>query len=451
MAQQLMIEPRVAPLFPERTSAGGFDAVTLLTIYIFFLMAIPSRLVFAPLGGAGAPSTVLGVVFFAWYMFNWIHPSSKMSTDPQPIRRAAVLFLCAILASYVAANLHTLPSLESNGADRGIILTFGWLGVMLIAADGISSLERLKVLLRRLVFGASAMSVLGIWQFFTGLNAAQYFVIPGLSDQQPYSDIQTRGDLFRPSATAIHPIEFGFVLAALLPFAIHQARYAPPGKRGRRWFQVALMGTALPMTVSRSAILGLLVCLIALLSTWTKDERRMAYLIIVSSLFVLRAVIHGLVGTLRDLFLSIGSDSSTLSRTSAFGHAAPLLSAHPFLGQGFGTFLPNILFYTDDQYLNSLIEIGAIGTLVLIVLFVTGWLVARSARRKTSDPETRHLMQCLAASMGIVLVTYATFDALYFPMAASLSFLLAGCAGAGWRLLSKKPALATYPDLVPSS
>jgi O-antigen ligase len=199
------------------------------------------------------------------------------------------------------------------------------------------------------------------------------------------------------------------------------------------------MATALPMTVSRSAILGLLVGLIVILPTWTKNERRMAYLTIVGSLFVLRAVIHGLVGTLRDLFLSIGSDSSTLSRTSAFGHAVPLMQAHPWLGEGFGTFLPNVVFYTDDQYLNSVIEIGAIGLISLVALFVTGWFVARSTRRYALGPEDKHLAQCLAAAMGIVLVTYATFDALYFPMAASLTFLLLGCVGAAWRLVRQGP------------
>jgi polysaccharide biosynthesis protein PslJ len=373
-----------------------------------------------------------------------------MATGAQPIRRMSVVFVCTIVAAYLGANLHALSALAQNGADRGLIIAFGWLGVLLLAADGISSMERLKVLLRRLVLGVSLMAVLGISQFFTGLNAAKYIVIPGLSDQQPYTDIQTRGDLFRPSSTAIHPIEFGFVLAVLLPFAIHQARYAPPGKKGWRWLQVALMGTALPMTVSRSAILGLLVCLIVILPTWTKNERRMAYLIIVGGLFVLRTVIHGLVGTLRDLFLSIGSDSSTLSRTSAFGHAVPLLAAHPWLGQGFGTFLPNVFFYTDDQYLNSIIEIGLIGATSLVALFVTGCFMAGRTRRYVCSPEDKHLAQCLAAAMAIVLVTYATFDALYFPMAASLTFLLVGCVGAAWRL-GRQEASPTASQLRPQA
>jgi polysaccharide biosynthesis protein PslJ len=172
-----------------------------------------------------------------------------------------------------------------------------------------------------------------------------------------------------------------------------------------------------------------------ILPTWSRRDRWTAIIVTVCSLFALRAVIPGLLGTLRNLFLEIGSDSSSQSRTAAFGHAAPLISAHPFFGQGFGTFLPNVLFFTDDQYLNSLIEIGVVGIIAILTLFITGWLLARSVRRVSGDAEIRHLAQCLAASVAVMFVCYATFDAFYFPMAAGLTFLILGCVGALWRLV----------------
>ena len=425
------VRPALVPVGQESKK----DTVSLLTFYVFLLVAIPSALVFPPFGGAGAPSTILGALFLAWYLLSWMHPSSPIGRVRQPFRIAGAALFCAIMAAYVSANLHLLGSLELNGADRGLIMISGWLGVLLLTADGVDRLDRLNTLLGRVVIGVTAMAVLGITQFFTGLNAAKYIVIPGLIDQQPYTDISTRGALNRPSATAIHPIEFGFVLAVILPIALHRARYAQPGQRFRRWMQVALIGTTLPMTVSRSAILGLVIALIVILPTWPRRDRWMALVVLVFSLFVLRTFIHGLVGTLRTLFSSIGSDSSTVSRTAAFSHAAPLISAHPFFGMGFGTFMPNILFYTDDQYLNSLIEIGAVGLVTLLAVFFTGWHLARRARKASDDPEVRHLLQCLAASVAVILVGFATFDALYFPMAAGITFLVLGCVGAAWRIV----------------
>lgn len=438
-----MIDHWTDPLSSARRRDRKADVVTLLTCYLFCLMAIPSRLVFAPLGGAGAPSTILGAVFFVWYLLNWFHPSSKLDTERQPIRRAAIVFLCVVLASYVSATQHLLPVLELNGADRGIIRVLGWTGILLLTADGIYSVERLRILLRRIVLGATAMAMLGVVQFFTGLNFAKYIVIPGLSAQQAYTDILLRDSLRRPSATAVHPIEFGFVLAMVLPFAIHQARYAPRGVRAWRWLQVALIAVTLPMTVSRSALLGLAAGLVVILPTWPRRDRWFAYLAVFFGLLALYAVIPGLVRTIRNLFLQVGSDASSASRTAAFGHAAPLLSMHPWLGQGLGTFLPSTMFFTDDQYLNTLIEIGVVGLVALLGLFVTGWSLARSTRRKSGDPEVRDLAQCMAASVAVAVVGYATFDALYFPMAAGLTFLLLGCVGAAWRLLRRDdPSLA---------
>jgi O-antigen ligase len=346
-----------------------------------------------------------------------------------------VLFVLCIVASYVSANRHLMPVLELNGADRGLIFASAWLGILLLAADGIDSLDRLKTLLRRVVLGATAMAILGEIQFFTGLDAVKYIYIPGLTAQIPFSDLLSRADFNRPSATALHPIEFGAVLVMSLPLAIHQARFASPGMRLRRWLQVIIIGMALPMTVSRSAILGLVVVLLVLLPTWPKRDRRTAYLVILLSSVAMWATVHGLAGTIRSLFLNISSDTSTTSRTSALSVASSFLAQHPWFGRGFGTFLPQVYRFLDDQYLGSLIETGIVGFLGLVALFITGWLAARNARRISINPETRHLGQCLAASVGAAAVSFATYDALSFPMGAGLTFLVLGSAGALWRLV----------------
>jgi polysaccharide biosynthesis protein PslJ len=411
------------------------DAVTLLTNYTFLLMVIPSPLVFSPLGGSGGPDTIFGALLLIVYLVTLAAPPLALSRGRQPIRVAAVIFTCAILGAYVAANRRTLPYLEQNGADRGLILILGWLGIMLVAADGIPSMERLKTLLDRIILGASAMSVLAIAQFFTGLNAANYIKIPGLNAQTFFTDLLTRNQLNRPSATAIDPIELACVLAICLPIAVHRARFAPPGKARRRWFQAALIGIALPMTVSRTGIIAVVVASLVVLPTWPKRDRRIAYvvgLIVVAGMY---ASIPGLVGTFRGLFGQVGSDTSSTSRTSAFSSAVPFVSQHPWFGRGFGTFLPATYFFTDDQYLLSLIEIGFVGLLALLGLFLTGWFCARNARRLSTDPETRHLAQCMAAAVAVPVVAFATFDALSFAMAASLTFLMLGCVGALWRLV----------------
>jgi O-antigen ligase len=435
----------------DETRQPKADAVTLLTCYLFLLMAIPAPLVFAPLGGAGGPATIFAALLLGCYLLTLIHPALALDRGPQPVRIAAVVLTCAVIATYISANRRTLPGLEENGADRGLIIMFGWLGVMLLAADGIPSMARLKTLLGRVIFGATAMASLAIVQFFTGLNASQYIVIPGLTTQTPFTDLLTRDQLNRPSATAINPIELAVVLAVCLVIAVHRARFAPDGRRGRRWVQVAIIAIALPMTVSRTGIVSLVVAGLVLLPTWPKWDRRAAYVAGLAGTAFLFATKPGLLGEFRSLFLQVGSDTSSASRTGAFSASLPFIMQHPWLGRGFGTFLPATYFFTDDQFLLTFIETGVIGLTALLALFITGWLTARSARRMSKNPEVRDLGQTMAATVAIAAVSFATLDELSFAIAASLTFLIIGCAGALWRLVraERSAALAAAGPAAP--
>lgn len=410
------------------------DAVRLLSYYLLLLMLIPADLVFAPMGAAGGPATLFALVLFVVFLGAWLHPSHITYSGRQPIRTVTVLFVCVVIASYVSANRHTMPVLERNAADRGLIFAFGWLGLTLLAADGIGSMDRLRTLIRRIVLGATAIAGLGMAQFFTGLDATKYIKVPGLSALTSANDLLSRGSFNRPSATASHPLELATVLVMALPLALHQARFAEPGKRLRRWGQVAVIGLTAPMTVSRSAILGLIVVGLVLLPTWHKRDRRVAYVTTLIATSMMWLGVHGLVGTMKNLFVNIGSDSSSSSRSNAFTAAGFYVSHNPWLGRGLGTFLPQTYFYIDDQYLTSVIETGILGLLALAAVFITAWYSARSGRRASVDLPSRDLGQCLAAAVAAAAVSFFTYDALSFSMASGLTFLLAGCCGAYRRL-----------------
>jgi polysaccharide biosynthesis protein PslJ len=426
------------------------DAVAPLTIFLVLLMVIPSSLIFSPLGAAGTPATLIGVVLLIWYLLTWLNPAAMLARGRQPVRFAALIFLCTILVTYLSASRHEMSTSELNGLDRGPILVAGLLGVLLVAADGIESIERVKTLLRRIVTGGTVLSVFGIVQATTGFNIANYIAIPGMSEDTTYQETLVRGDLIRPSVTTINPLEFAAVVSICLPLAIYLARNDEPRLHWRRWLQVAIIGVAQVMTTSRTSILALIAVGIVLLPTWTPRERRRAYGALLVAVFGLFLVVHGLLGTITNLFVGVAdSDSSTASRTSAWSSAVPFIQQHPWFGRGFGTFFPATYFFTDDQYLSSLIETGFIGVLVLIALLATGWFTARSVRRLSANENIRDLAQCMAASVAVAVVSFGTFDALSFPMMASLTFLLLGCVGALWRLTN--PAVAETVAQLPLS
>jgi polysaccharide biosynthesis protein PslJ len=416
------------------TASGRVDAVALLSWYVFLLIAIPSSLVVGAFGAAGAPAALFAAILLCWYLVARLHPVLPPQGGTQPVRVAAALFGCGVIAAYVSANRAAMPRLQENGADRGLILLCGWLGVLLLAADGIDRAHRLDTLLRRIVLGVTAMAVLGIVEFFTRQDLTNYISIPGLSLHAQATDLMSRDGLVRVLATTAQPLEFATALAMTLPLAIHQARFAPRALRNRRWLQVALIAAAMPMTVSRTAVLGLAVVSLVLFPTWPRRDRRRGYLVALAMPVAMWLVKPTLLSSFGGLFGLIGTDESTKSRTGAYSAAMPFIAQHPWFGRAIGTFFPLTYFYVDNQYLTSLITVGFVGTATLIALFATGWLTARSARLAAADAQTRDLAQCLAAAIAVAAVCFATFDALSFSMASGLCFLLLGCTGALWRL-----------------
>ncbi|MGH3188255.1 MAG: O-antigen ligase family protein [Streptosporangiaceae bacterium] len=410
------------------------DAVTLLSCYAFLLMAIPSSLVVGSFGAAGAPAVLLAVAILCWYLVARQHPGLGLDQGRQPVRVAATIFACVVVAAYVSAARHAVPAAQQSGADRGLIVLAGWIGVLALAADGIDRADRLSALLRRIVILATAMAALGVIEFCTGVDLTKYIVVPGLSVHEQLTDLVSREGLPRVTATASQPLEFSAVLAMSLPIAIHQARFAPAALRVRRWLQVALIAVVMPMTGSRSAFFGLAVICIVLFPTWHRSDRRRAYLAGLATPALAWLVKPSLVSSFTALFGELGTDQSSLSRADAYSEAVPYLTAHPWLGQGFQTFFPQTYFFVDNQYLTSLLETGVFGLLALVACFATGWFTARNARARAADAQTRDLGQCLAASVAAAAVCFASFDALTFSIAAGLFFLLLGCVGAAWRL-----------------
>ena len=409
------------------------DAVTFLSIYVLLLFGLPSRYVFEPLGGAGTPAQVLGMAAMLWWIAHWLDRPYTVAPTPEPIRRAMLVFIGAILASYVAATVRPIDPIELRAADRGLLMLVAWLGILLVAGEGIPSRARLDQLLRRLALGGGLIATLGIAQFETGLQLTNYLRLPGLTENGDLHNLVAREGFIRPSGTAVHPIEFGVVLTMILPIALHYALFDTRHKALRRWYPVVAIAFAIAISVSRSAIIGTIVVLACLIPTWPAKVRRIAVAVCACFTAFVYVLVPGMLGTVTGLFLTIGNDTSARSRTDSYGLAAAFVSRAPLVGRGFSTFLPDYRIL-DNQYLGLLIEAGIIGLLALLVLLITALSTAMKVRRRSRDPSTRHLAQALFASLAAGSVGLALFDAFSFPMVPGLLFLMLGIVASLGRL-----------------
>lgn len=441
----LMIPLLAVPLTVAALWLSRRDAVSVLTIFLFFLIAIPANLVLGPMGASGRPCLVFGLLCGAWWFFDRLLPESQVARGAQPVRTFGLLLLAAMVASYAAAFARPLDGLEASAANRGALAYLGLIGILLLAVDGITDRARLDTLLRRLSFGGAVLATIGLLQFI-GIDVSGAFDLPLLTDHAGFQEVQIRSGLRRVAGTTAHPIEFGVVLALVFPIAVHYAVFARR-LRVLAWLPVLLISMAIPMAVSRSGTLALAITFGAIWVTWPNRRRVISIVVAVFVASAMRFVIPGLLGTIRSLFTNLGTDDSIAGRTSDYEMVGSFLSKSPIVGRGVGTLLPDRYILLDNQYLGTLIEMGIFGTIVLVGLFVVGFFCARGARRG-ADEETRSLGQALAGSVLATAVTAGTFDLLGFTMVAGLSMLLLGCAGALWRLQRPVREVAPRPTFV---
>jgi len=351
-----------------------------------------------------------------------------------------LLFVAAIMVSYLVAATRPISAAELRQADTGLVLALGWLGLLLFTGSGLNSMAALTTTLRRLVLAGGLLASLGILQFVTKRAFTNYIQIPGLATNNTLVSVVGRGGLTRPAGTALHPIEFGAVLTMTLPIALHFAMQDRTRNVIRRWFPVIVIAIAVPISISRSAIVSTVVVLAVLLPSWTRAARRIAYLSLICLFGLLFVAIPGLLGTLAGLFTGISGDSSAQSRTESYALATAFITRRPIFGRGFLTFLPSYRIL-DNQYLGLAIETGVIGVAALLMLFLCGIAIGRAIyKRANSTPAVASLANSLAASVGSAAASFALFDAFSFPMAATLVFFMLGCLAALDRLTWSPPA-----------
>jgi hypothetical protein len=420
------------------------DATTVLSLALGALFIIPQRFVFKPLGAAGSPAILFGVAAFVWWLvsrMNGSSPGGKRGYNP--VRIAVGILLGGMLVGYAAGFARPIIAIEASNSDLTLITWVGYAGYLLLCADGVTDRRRLDVLLRRLVWGGMYTSIVAILQFFTrgALDLGQLIHPPGLwfnTADLGTKDLFMRGDFYRVAGTAQHPIEFSVVVVAILPIALHYAFTDRHRGIVARWAPVVTMGMAMPLAISRSGFLGLALAGLCFIPALPATRRLQLIGIGIGAMLAMSVAVPGLLGTVRGFFLNASKDSSISARTSDYQYLNTFFSQRPFTGRGFGTFVPTLYDFLDNQYLLSAIEVGVIGVACLVLFLFAGMATARVVRKRSSDPSTRSLAQALFAAVVVHAATFATYDALVFPTTGMSLFLIIGAAGALWRLTRER-------------
>lgn len=438
--------PDLAPPPARRRSRGDWwsarrplDAVAILTLLVLLVLFIPSPLIVRPLGAVGTPANLCGLGLLVWWGLAKIGSGHGVARGRQPLRIALFVVLVSLVASLVGfAQRYTIGA-EKTAAVRGLLVFAALAGVALFAADGIRDVERVRVLLRRVVAGVSVVAGIGIVEFLSGFNPAQAMAVPGLVRNLELPD-QGRLLFLRVQSTALHPIELGAVLGLTLPLAVELAIWSEGRRRILAWLQVAVIGAVLPMTLSRTGVIAATIGLVVVAWHWDGRRKLLAVGAVTGFVAVLRLVQPAIIDGLFTIFVTVGQDESTTGRTGDYEVVATLLLERPWVGRGLSTLHPATGQIFDNQYLYTATETGLVGVAAILGLFVTVLAMTRVVHHRAPDPDIRGVAQALTGLTVAMAVIYATADMASFAIAMTLFFLLAGVTGALWRLTAAEPA-----------
>ncbi len=337
------------------SSSGRRDRgapVRILQIYAVLLVLIPPTQVIGPLGAIGTPATVVALVGLMLWAVAALRPGDHLCRTVVPVRVVMGLLVGTTLLSYALLHVRYAPGVEVLGSDRAVLQVLSWAGVGFVASEGLRDRDEVYRVLRTVVTAVAVMAVVGFLQFRFAIDLAGLTShIPGLQENTDLVSIQDRAGFRRSAGTASHPIEFGCVIAITLPLALHLARFDVARSSFRRWLPVATISMGIPVAVSRSAVLGAVVAAAVIFVGLEPRLRPQALGAAAAFIVAIYATTPGLLGTLRNLFVYAGSDSSITHRTSDYETVSEYVRHSPWIGRGPGTFLADSYIILDNQYL----------------------------------------------------------------------------------------------------
>ncbi len=345
--------------------------------------------------------------------------------------------VCVFLAVAVASVLFDAERVINLGELELAAKRFGLLGSFLVLAwFTLTALrfEDVRGFSTYLIGLATVMAFGMIVERQTGYNAFYNWsgtilkpianVAPSPTNIHPELGSDGRVAVFGPT---LHGLAATTMLVVIMPFALVRVFDA---KTRRQWWLNAiaftLMLVAAAATDRKTALLVPIAVVVYFGFYRPRPVLRLAPIGLIALVGLVHFASPGSLGTIFTGTAGLQS-SSTTHRLGDFSNVTPDVLARPVLGRGFGTLnpeRPDQFRINDNEYIDEIWEVGVIGLLAYLGMILAPIVLARGAIRGR-DPTAASLT--LAASAGCVayLVVSALFDALSFPQAPYMFFVVA--------------------------
>ncbi|PVU83506.1 hypothetical protein DDP54_11430 [Cellulomonas sp. WB94] len=413
----------------EPRPQGPWFAIGVLPVVA---LTVPAALVFSgPLESNGWVGRLLVFWIAAAVIVGWV-ARVRRPRRSSPAEIGLWLLIGALATSVAASGLRTLTESESSGVMRAALVMFP-LAIVALGISTTADRPRTDAFLAAILIGATVSALVGVLQFMKPFDLAAVLRLPGMTARQ-LGGMGSRGGFFRVKGAAGHPIEFGVICGALVPLGMHFVRF---GRTHNRRILAAVATVclllAIPMGVSRSGILVVLVALIVYAVVLSVRQRISLLILGLGAGMVMRAAIPGLLGTVTSFFTHASTDNSVSGRTEDYAQIDEFFRQTPILGRGLGTFRPEDYFFLDNQYLLALVEGGIVLVAAIILFFLLAIASCRGASLRAARAADASRAQAVMAAVLAIGVSGLFFDLFSFAQVTVLTFVLAGVAGALWR------------------
>jgi polysaccharide biosynthesis protein PslJ len=419
---------------------------TLLGLIVAVILFVPVRRY--TLGG-GLPfglepyRVLIALVFVAWLLALLVDAKTRFRRTGLEL---PVLLLLAAIGCSLVFNPGRVTEL-SGTVVKGLFLFLSFVFVMYFVAGAVKRRQVLDGMVMLLVVGGTLIALSAVAEWRTGYNVFNHLdrVLPLLeSSESAYVGTLERGDRPRAYASAQHAIALGAALAIVMPLAVYLYRRTGSFV----WMAAAAILTLGAMsTGSRTAIVMLAATLVVFLVVKRQATIRLLPLLLPLFL-VVQIAMPGSLGTFKAIFFPQeglvaeehgDAGQSGSGRLADLGPSLKEWGQTPLFGQGFGTRLtseddPHVnALILDNQWLGSLLELGALGFAALL------WLLVRAIRRlgrhaRTDDEPHGWLLTALCAAIAAYAIGMFTYDSFSFMQVTFLLFILLGMSAAALRI-----------------
>lgn len=405
----------------------GINKILILLIYLYIIIVPFSSDKLKILGASVPGDIILGLIFIIFLVNlvidrhsindykRWIH---NFLRDYLNVFMLVLSLIMLISVSY---------SLNRKLAFTETMRFVSYFVLYIIIRYAIKEKTVYKKMLEAYILISSALSVFGIYQYFTGYGMDKYFI----SNNNYGARVKIAATLGNPNSYA------AYLMLCVFPVILLLIKETRKKYKILYLLSACLIVSNIILTFSRNAIIGLAIgCIILiLLYSWK----------LIYAAGPLGAILL-IIPQVRTRIFQIGDKSQNTSRIKLWEAALMMFKEHPVKGVGNGNFITQYYYYINrytwlkyggleyypchNSYLKIASELGIIGTIPFLGMIVTMIVKVKRFISDVKDSYFQHFYIGFFASLIAFLFMSISDNLFFVPKTTTyLWLLIAICEG----------------------